>query len=156
MILIFLFVRFIIPSKQVTRFDIEGGNLVLHINETQTYQEAEGYVTQFHRAIDENLINSVDVSLAASEFGDEDIHAVFSKRFPVIRAMKLNLGSTKLTDTGIEFALSRIPITVESLDLSLDAISTATKVGQITGKALTNMRELKDVRLSFILSDLKD
>lgn len=94
--------------------------------------------------------------MSSSDFDDEDLSKLFSTPLPQLTNLKLNLGSTRITDSGLQFALSKVPSTVNTLDLSLDAIDSVRSSGALVGKLLPRLKNLRNLRLSFILSELKN
>lgn len=101
-------------------------------------------------------ITTADVSLSSSEFTDEDLAQLFAQPFPQLTSLKLNLGSTRISDKGLDFVLNKLPKSIDTLDLSLDAIETVQTSGALVGKLLPNLRNLRSLRLSFILSGLRN
>ena len=73
-----------------------------------------------------------------------------------IKEIKLNFGNTNIKDAGAEYIVNILPITLETLDLSLDSIHSTSELGNIIGTRVAKFSHLKHLRLSFILSDLKD
>lgn len=113
--------------------------MTLHINETDQYNDVSRFVEHFHSSLDQSGIQSADISLSSSEFNDEHISHLFSKRLPLLKSLKLNLGSTKLTDKGLEFVLNKIPKNIEDLDISIDHIPTVKSSGAVIAKTLPTL-----------------
>lgn len=86
----------------------------------------------------------------------DDIVKILPTQLKPYNTIKLNLGSVNMGTKGAEYVLSLIPRGVENLELYFDSIQADNHLGKSIANKLNELTSLKKVKISLILSSVKD
>lgn len=149
-------IRFIWPSLNPVHSEINSDKIVFHANSTADLRQISSHMHSLKRTLHVSTIKSADISFALSNMGAEDVDDFIPGGLGHIKQIKFNFANTHIGNRGAEYLVNILPLSLEELDLSLDAIGSDEHLGKIVGTGLARLTNLKDLRLSFILSKLKD
>ena len=92
----------------------------------------------------------------SSSLDFNDVVKILPFQFRPYQTIKLNFGSVNLGTRGAEYVLSLLPRGVESLEIYFDSIQADNDLGKSIANKLNELTSLKKVKISFILSSIRD
>jgi|JI6StandDraft_1071083.scaffolds.fasta_scaffold43922_3 hypothetical protein len=149
--------RFVWPSVNSVHFTVTTDSVKFHANETANIKSITPHLHSLSRVLQKREIVKADISFALCySLSAEDVDDFLPSSLGHVKDLKLNFGNTNIQDAGTEYIVNLLPISLEKLDISLDSIKGSSQLGRIVGTGISRLSHLKHLRLSFILSDLKD
>lgn len=103
-------------------FDVSGDVLKFHANSTHEFQAIMPHIHSLSRTLKRPEVREIDLSFALSNIDADDIKEMIPKKLGNLRGAKLNFGNTDIGVEGAQYLVDNLPSSLESLDLSLDAI----------------------------------
>lgn len=92
----------------------------------------------------------------SSSLDFNDVVKILPFQLRPYQTIKLNFGSVNLGTKGAEYVLSLLPRGVESLEIYFDSIQADNDLGKSIANKLNELTSLKKVKISFILSSIRD
>ncbi len=92
----------------------------------------------------------------SSSLDFNDVVKILPFQLRPYQTIKLNFGSVNLGTRGAEYVLSLLPRGVESLEIYFDSIQADNDLGKSIANKLNELTSLKKVKISFILSSIRD
>lgn len=153
----YLGVRFIWPSLTTVEFKVSTDTVKFHANETSNLETISAHIHSLSRTLQNKEVRRADISFAqCTGMTADQVDDFLPGSLGHIKDLKLNFGSTNIQDAGAEYIVNALPFSLEKLDISFDSIHSTTAIGEVVGTGLARLTHLKHLRLSFILSNIKD
>jgi hypothetical protein len=152
----YLSLRFIWPSVSSVHWDVSADKVHFHANSTSDLRQISAHLHSLTKTLLVPTIRTADISFALSKMNADDVDDFIPAGLGHIREIKFNFANTNIGNKGAEYLVNILPLSLEEFDLSLDAINSDEQLGRIVGTSLARLTNLRDLRLSFILSKLKD
>lgn len=154
--LCYLSLRYIWPSVSSVHWAVTADKVQFHSNSTHDLRQISAHLHSLTKTLQVPTVRVADISLAMSNMNADDVDDFIPGGLGHIREIKLNFANTNIGNKGAEYLVNILPLSLEELDLSLDAVNGDEQLGKIVGTSLARLTNLRDLRLSFILSKLKD
>lgn len=156
-VIFYVGLRFVWPSLSSVQLNVTTDSVKFHANETANIKSIAPHLHSLSRVLQRKEISRADLSFSlCSTLTADDLDDFIPTSLGHIKDLKLNLGNTNIKDAGAEYIVNVLPLSLERLDISLDSVQGTSELGRVVGTGISRLSHLRHLRLSFILSDLKD